>query len=509
MGLFQSKKLRIAAQIQAENDTFLFECFHDNGIIEKLIDNRFELIAGRKGTGKTAIARYLQREYESYGIDYSTRLTLTDLQTNAENSNIDGETLLKFLAVVTAQHFLRQNILSPEGKVFWQGYLKKHGLQDISSYKDFSIRNRSVKESKSANLGVKSIAGAGLGHESTVEYEQQSINDSPGSLMSRLSESLDKGKKVIIFIDDITDQFDNPGLLDVDASMKQIKYVLHQLNNYNTKFNDNLVDLTFVCTIRNDLWDYILGSNENKLIHNCLWLEWNEKSFCEMLIKRLPHFANSLEQSLADPLNSIKTVFPDNVFDEVLKSKGVNPAEIKQYGTKFYAYMQLISFNRPRDFLRLCHAMKSRLSEVKAVEVKHINASELEYSTYFYNEVRDELNIFTKLLRMQPNNILSLLSDLSKKSKLSYSEFRSILSTYIKASHSKTIWFIESLWDYSLVGIMSTSQKDFMHFKHNTGRNNGYELPEDAELKHYYFLLHRGIYWKYQQSSKDRYSQLK
>lgn len=494
----KSKKLRITAQIQAENDEFLFDCFHNNGTIEKLIDNRFELVAGRKGTGKTAIARFLQKKHEEYGVDYATRLTLTDLQSSAENSFIDGERLLKFLAIVTAQHFLKNNLLTKDGKGFWSNYLEKHGLQDVSSYKDFTATTKSTNEKKAAVIGNKIVAGANLSHESTIEYEKQVINDSAGTLMSRLSESLEDNKKVLIFIDDITDQFDNPGLLDVESSMKQIKYVLHQLNHYNTKFNDDDIDLTFVSTIRNDLWDYILGSNENKLIHNCLWLEWNETSFCEMLIKRLPHFADNLDKSLAAPMVSIKAVFPDDVFDEMLKLKGVKPQEIKQYETKFYAYVQLISFNRPRDYLRLCHAMKSRLSQIKPVELKHIKASELEYSDYFYKETRDELNIFSKVLGMQPTALLRALSDLSKKSRLTYPEVKTILSKYIKASHSKTLWFIESLWDYSLIGLMSNTKVDFMHFKHNTGRNNGFEFPYDNELKQYYFLVHRGLYWKYQ-----------
>lgn len=503
MSLFQSKKWRIAAQIQAENDQFLFECFHDNGVIEKLVDNRFELIAGRKGTGKTAIARYLQREHENYGIDFATRLTLTDLQNSAENSSVDGERLLKFLAITTAQQLLKARMMSPDGQEFWNTYLKDHGLQDIFSYKDFALKAKTVFERKSAGIGAKPIAGAELEHNDTLNYEKQVINDTSSTLLTRLGESLSKDKKILIIVDDITDQFDNPGLSDIDSSMKQIKYILHQLNNHNTRYNDNAVDLTFVCTIRNDLWDFILGSNENKLIHNCLWLEWNEISFCELLIKRLPHFAGNLDESLRDPYTSIQTVFPDNIFDEVLSLKEVNPEEIKQYHTKFYAYMQLISFNRPRDFLRLCHAMKSRLSQVKPVELKHIRASEFEYSDYFYKELKDELNIFSKLINSDVARLLRLMSDLSNKSKLSYSELKGILSKYVKASHSSTGKFIESLWNYSLLGIMEASSRDFIHFKHNVGRNNGYDFPTNDELKRYYFLLHRGLYWKYHPLSRS------
>lgn len=75
-----------------------------------------------------------------------------------------------------------------------------------------------------------------------------------------------------------------------------------------------------------------------------------KKVFTELIIKRLPHFSDNLEEALEDPFESIRTVFPDEVFDEILKIKKVDPTEIKQYKTKFYSYVQLISFNRPRDF---------------------------------------------------------------------------------------------------------------------------------------------------------------
>lgn len=497
MNLFQSKKLKIAAQIQAESDSFLFDCFHDDGIIEKLIDNRFELIAGRKGAGKTAIARYLQKFHEDYGVDYATRLTLTDLQTTSRGFEIDGDSLLKFLAITTAQDLLKKDMFTNDGKEFWSNYLTSHGLEDVSSYTDWVAKAKTVIERKAAALGWKPVAGANLSHDETQEYEKKIIDESTSTFFNRLSESLQDGRKVVVVVDDITDQFDNPGVKDIRNSMDQIKYVLHQLHNYNTKFNDRGVDITFVCTIRNDLWEFILGSNENKLIHNCLWLEWDEKSFCELLIKRLPHFSDDLEGALADPFTSIKRVFPDEMFEEILRLKHVKAEDIKQYKTRFYSYIQLISFNRPRDFLRLCHAMKARLSESKPIEVKHIKASELEYSDYFYNELKDELNIFSKILEIEVSTLMNLMTTLADKSQLSYAEMKAALSRYIKASHSKTSRFLSLLWGYSLIGISATNKRDYIHFKHNQGRNNGYDFPQDEKLKEYYFLLHRGLYWKF------------
>lgn len=494
--MLKAKKLKIAAQIEAESDAFLFECFHDNGVIEELVDNRYGLIAGRKGTGKTAIARYLEREHKEYGIDYAARLTLSELQVEGISSrNLDGENLLRFLAIKTAQKLLRNKLLSDDGMKFWEDYLSRYGLQHVSTYKDLVVRSKRVKSSVGAGLGLKKIMGAEVNQDTELEYESQLISDSPSILMGRLGESLKENKKIIIVVDDLTDQLDRPDSGDIKAFISQIKYVLHELSIHNSRFNDDGVDLTFVCTIREDLWEFISGSNENKLISNCLWLTWDEKSFCQLLIKRLPHFTENLEEALESPFESIKDVFPDEVFEDVFRQKNIKPESIKQYKTRFYSYVQLISFNRPRDFLRLCHAMKPRLSKVKPVEAKHIRASEYEYEAYFFKELKDELNIFALILNLEVRQLMQIMSKLSEKSEMSYSELKAILSKYIKGNHSNTLRFIEILWSYSLLGIVKP--KSYVRFKHNQSSYDEENFPDEQKLKGYYFMLHRGLYWKY------------
>ena len=53
--------LYINKQTEAEKDTFLLDCFHDSGIIQELVDSNFTILSGRKGMGKSAIARYLEK----------------------------------------------------------------------------------------------------------------------------------------------------------------------------------------------------------------------------------------------------------------------------------------------------------------------------------------------------------------------------------------------------------------------------------------------------------------
>lgn len=496
MKKFGANKLKISAQIAAEKDQYLIDCFLDDGVIDRLIDNRFEIIAGRKGTGKTAIAQYLQKKYADFGIDYATRLTLSDFYgVNWDYSTLTADSLIKLLMVRTAQKLRDNDMLTSEGVDFWDDYLKSHGLQNVTNFSDWFIKAKKIIESKNAGLGVKGIANADLRHADEIIYEKQLFDESASTLASRLVESIEDDKKVIIIIDDLTDHLDHSKQDEVLKGLEQIKMVLHSLSGYNSKFLDDNKDLTFVCTIRDDLWDFIEGSNENKLKYNSLWLSWNEKSFCKLLIKRLPYFSDKIDDALNNPTQSIKEIFPDEVFEDIFRKKGINKSEIKKYATSFYSYVQLISFNRPRDYLRLCFALQGRLSTTKPVEASHIIAAEREYEMYFYNELKDELSIFSKRFSISIDNMFTLLGRLSKKSSMNYSEFRQIIASDTKvSSHKSASDMIKSLWSYSLVGYINRGS--FVKFRHNSPADETYELPPDNDLKSLEFMLHRGIYWK-------------
>jgi len=149
------------------------------------------------------------------------------------------------------------------------------------------------------------------------------------------------------------------------------------------------------------------GSNTNKLKRNSLYLEWNEKSFASLLVRRLPFYKNGIDEYLKDPINAIRKQFPDEIFIERLKEFQTN-----HYGTNFYAYMVAVSFNRPRDFLMFCYAMRDRLSQKTPATFQNINSAETEYSDYFTQELKDELFLASRVLNFSSdhNKLINILS---------------------------------------------------------------------------------------------------
>jgi hypothetical protein len=89
---------RIKKHTDAERDEYLVDCFHDAGFIQQLIGSSFSIIAGRKGSGKTAIARYLEQKHEDYNIDYAFRMSLRNIAINCKDDKSDrANSILQYI----------------------------------------------------------------------------------------------------------------------------------------------------------------------------------------------------------------------------------------------------------------------------------------------------------------------------------------------------------------------------------------------------------------------------
>ena len=232
------------------------------------------------------------------------------------------------------------------------------------------------------------------------------------------------------------------------------------------------------------------GSNINKLRSKTLKISWNEKDCCSMLIKRLPYFEFSTEDDLKEPKKLILKQFPNEIFAEKIKDSNIN-----RYSTNFYAYLVAVTFNRPRDFLELCYAMRKRLSKKRPAVFKNIQSAELEYIDYFVNEIQDELYFLCKILKIDTSLsfIQSLIYDLSKEETFGFSQLKNIMAQVlgIKASNSKVTILIKDLWRYGLLGFQYPNNPliNFSYVK------NSKPIPSDKNLLSLTYSLHKGLFW--------------
>lgn len=481
----------VPKQTNAENDKHLLDCFHDANFINPILNENYSIISGRKGTGKTALAKYLQGKYEEYDLDLAHRISIDEIGGELIEANTSAvETILLFIITETVKLLLKKDLFSADHASFWKDFLHQNNLHNIDDYRSF------LEWTKKRNMKID-LKYFSAGNES--EFNRTDISSATANLFSALVDSIFSENKMIIFIDDLTDHLDRVSKDKLKEKICVIRDVLLRLEKLNSMLNDSDKKLSFICCIREDIWEFMEGSNINKLKNNAFKLKWNEKSFCSMLIRRLPFFVQDIDKALEKPEHYIKKQFPNDIFSDVLKN-----SHTKTYQTNFYAYIVSITFNRPRDFLKFCWAMRERLSETKPVKFKSIEASEIEYTDYFLGEFNDEFYLISKMLNFDDGikNIRNIFTYLSKQEGFSYGQLKSELPQYFgKGSGSKktTYELINHLWWYGILGFQA-EHSDLINFNY---MDDNFVFPLEADVTKYRFFLHRGIYWSMVKNRKN------
>jgi hypothetical protein len=486
----------IGSQSQAEKDDYLFDCFHDSGFLAEIINSDYSILAGRKGTGKTAIARFLEDKYTAYDLLLSKRISITAFSDARNDNNEESvrEKILVFILLTTAKELYEKGYLLKDSKSFWKRVFTSFGLGKTSTYESF----RTKSKTNSLGSDVKILAG-----QLKEELEETELTINSETLFAALVDSLEEiGKQTayLFFIDDLSDYLDNLSKEDMKLDIHIIKEVLIKLDAYNVHIKDEQKSLRFVACLRDDIFEFMEGSNINKLKTNALFLRWNEESFAGLIIRRLPHFSADLASALAKPMESIKLVFPDEIFADKLSQ-----FETKRYATNFYAYMVAISFNRPRDFLAFCYASRLRLSMRRPATSENIDSAETEYSDYFKGEIRDELYLASKILDFDSDeHFLNRVIDvLAERDSFNANQIRTSLSPLLKAKTSvgrkRIERFVFQMWSYGILGFKSEQEEKIINFKYVNATRGLIQDKIDKTI----FYLHRGLYWFAQKRKKD------
>jgi len=490
------EEFSIQGTTTAEKDKYLIDCFYDAGFLKTLIKEDYSILAGRKGSGKTAIAKFLENKYGDYSLLGSLRIPIESftIEHSEKGSGQTKEKIVLFILLKTAKYLFDKNLLIVDNKAYWEEVFEKIGFNSASNYEGFET------VSKRSSIGV-SLAGWIKGKtEKTREKKTLEVNsNSVFSAIRDSLETLDDNTKYLIFVDDVSDYLDESKRENVGKDINIIKDILFKLDSFNTELRDTQKGLRFIVCIRDELFEFMEGSNINKLKTNSLFLSWDERSFAGLLVRRLPHFRADIDKALGNPIEAIREFFPDEIF-----RKRVKLFNTKRYATNFYAYMVAISFNRPRDFLAFCYTLRDRLSFKYKVTIDNIDSAEIEYTDYFVSEMRDELFLASKIFKFKANSedIDKLIDILGQKEGFSSSQFRTeismILDEKTSVGRKKIERFIYELWWYGVLGFKE-KKESYINFRY---------IPLTARFvikkaKTYIYYLHRGLWWHVQKRKKE------
>ncbi len=239
------------------------------------------------------------------------------------------------------------------------------------------------------------------------------------------------------------------------------------------------------------------GSNTGKVKSDSLSIKWKEKDFASLIIKRMSVFSNDLENALKDPIHNLKKWFPDEIFSPFLEHFDTN-----RYVCNFYAYMAAISFNRPRDYLQFCYAIRNRLSVDHPATTENIESAEVEYTEYLQLELRNELYLVSRVFNFDLNEdrINSMISKMIERDVFGYAELKTKLESCLpekKVGHKKIEILLSELWRYGVIGVKE-NDSEIIKFKYLSDLS----LFSREKIKKYKFYLHRGLWWFIKKKTK-------
>ena len=418
-------------EVSAETDSELQEYFLQTPELEKIINSKYWLLLGRKGTGKTALYKYLENApKESVADNVIISLNFKDYPWPAHRlykESISGELsayqkswkflfFVKLLSKLIEIHENEGVKLSKELK--WA----KNYIEKVFGNPDPSIME--VLFSKLAR--IKKLAGPGLELDETsfnvgeVSFDDVSENKELQSTLRSNAftlltyfEAIFKNNvgnyKFLIILDQLDENW-------LSGEIEEYSKVLINLINVcrNIGIDENLKkNLKVVPFLRTDIYDSLRFNDKNKLYQDsAIIISWDNDSLDNMFLERIKKY---------------KPVDLD--LDLTKKSDSLFEASFVRQGTPPFKYITRRSFFRPRDVINYFNNIRRKHNNNKTglYTTSELYDAAPEASVSVYNEIIDEWsnqfpeieNLFSVLQTIQVETFT--YEDYTNKYKLEFS----------------------------------------------------------------------------------------
>lgn len=381
-------------KVSAETDTELQSYFVQTPELEKILDSKYWLVLGRKGTGKTAIFKYLESSHpDDIGNNHVISLNFKDYPWPAHKlykELLAGELSAyqkswRFLFFVKLlSKLIKIKEVNGESLTSDLKWAKKYinnifGNPDPSLMEVLFSKLAKLKTLKGPSADLEDI-DFNLGEVSFEEVAdnkelQNSLRINAFTLLShfeRIFKSNVGDHKFFI----ILDQLDENWLTDEIAEYSKVLInLINVCRNISTEtsINKNLKVIPF---LRTDIYDTLRFNDKNKLFQDAaIEISWNNESLDDMFFERIKKY-----KPIETKLSSSK------------KSGSLFEAAFVRQGTPPFKFITRRSFFRPRDVIvyfnkiRECH----KGNKTGLYTTHELYNAAVEASTSVYNEIIDE-----------------------------------------------------------------------------------------------------------------------
>lgn len=461
---------RIDAKLE-DNERYFYKTFE----VDMLLNGEKSYVIGRKGTGKTAIAKFLKSHvsYDFFAQDISLKnFPFNELYSlkddNYTNPN-EYITIWKFIIYMEILSLMRKN------QAISSDFRK--AIESISPKKPTQGFSRRIKNitSRAFSLDAKVLS---FSQDSAYTEEELNWIEKVDVLEDLIIKNIDKSNYFIIF-DELDEDYSYQSAIEptgdylnlISGLFKAVQYIKSLAFTSNLKINP-------VIFLRDDIYSLIKDNDKNKWSDLEVTLSWTKYSMQPLISHRL---SRAFDQHSDNNSRSFSHIW-GQFFSNDCIGYGTN----RKKNITIYDWITRESLLRPRDYIKyiqLC-AKKVYESNHSHIYPATVTTQDIIYSRYFRGELTDEIHS----LMPDIDIIFDIFSKIGK-AYLNIDDFRVMYNSYIEQgklkNNSDCNFVLEVLFNFSVIGnCMRINDKEVFRYI-NPEANLNFDLP---------ITLHRGLH---------------
>lgn len=457
--------------IDSESDANLFDYFLDDDYIEKIVNSNIYFITGRKGTGKTALFKWIKYSEMKYGYFCSnmnlTNLNQGDFQSLTDDNKASYSVYQTIWEYTTLCEIARMIVKDDNHNFHSVDY------QNIKQYVNFFFNDNLLDMHKlvtnfATKKGVELIGPPlrifyGRHQNYTLDKSKfVSLSIVNKTLFDTISNYLhdSEHKQFILQFDGLDNDYNYEAFNNYKKIIISLLTAIYTLNN---QFKQENLSIKVLAYLRSDIFRAVHDFHPNSAKWEFLKyeLDWSVK------------FENDLPSSKIKKMIDIRIrkslsglSIDDDPFEFLFKQLDYE-YDSRQKGY-FSEYIKKTMF-RPRDLVALCIYTQKNIRSEKIFTRNVYKNIQKEYLQWFWNEISNEINtiiqpsILKRFIQRLGNGILSytegekIFNDFSQREKL--------INNYLTNKPFEYQELMEYLFKFGII-VNAEKNKGVNHYKY-------------------------------------------
>jgi hypothetical protein len=360
--------------------------FLDTGLIDKLKNRKSFFVLGRKGTGKTAVARQLTDAGVGEWNEFSSMLSLRDVPVKLLEAFEDQDQIQSgrfvlvwqfILLVELAKQVIKDVTVAPEASAKLETIILATA-PDLSSLPDVYLKQTRERGYK-VHIGKDGLMDAGLEEKRTSDGTLVNLIDYTEALKRLLLNTAVIGKSYRIIIDELDDSYsESKAYFDILIALFKAAVAINSASSQQRKH------CTVIVALRDDIFESINYGDKNKWSDMAVRISWLLQPGDKPYKSNLFNMINlRIGASLVD-----EPMLTEEYWGAVFASEAVR-GDVPPF-----PYILSRTLYRPRDVIQFCKCIQEACPEsAKTARAKDILAAEMNYSDWLLAEIVDEIHV--------------------------------------------------------------------------------------------------------------------